>query len=85
MIRSNKHNEVTATYYLLQKRVLREGGKTNIDLQIYLESSKEYKKDYGQNAFEQLKSKSIESVTNYERKNKSLKRKILPNKKTDRI
>ena len=59
MIRGNKHNEITSTYYLLQKKILREGGKTNIDLQIYLESSKEYKKDYGQIAVDQVKSKSI--------------------------
>jgi serine/threonine protein kinase len=38
-IRENRHNTVTTTYYLLQKQILREGGKTNVDLQIYLESS----------------------------------------------
>ena len=65
--------------------MLREGGKTNLDLQIYLESSKEYKKDYGQIPIDQMKSKSIESVTNYEKRNRSLKKKVLPNKKTNRI
>lgn len=35
-IRSNRHNYITTTYYLLQKQVLREGGKTNVDLQLYL-------------------------------------------------
>ena len=85
MIRSNKHNEVTSTYYLLQKKILREGGKTNIDLQIYLESSKEYRKDYGQSVMDQVKSRSIESVTNYERHHRSLKRKIILNKKTNKM
>lgn len=36
MIRSNRHNEVTSAYYLFQKKMLHEGGKTNIDLQIFL-------------------------------------------------
>lgn len=30
---------------------------------------------------EQIKSKSIESVTNYEKRNKSLKRRVIENKK----
>lgn len=46
-IRSNRHNFITASYYLLQKQVLREGGKTNVDLQLYLESNPDYQKDYG--------------------------------------
>jgi 5'-AMP-activated protein kinase catalytic alpha subunit len=35
-IRCNRHNSITTTYYLLQKKVLREGGKTVLDLQYYL-------------------------------------------------
>lgn len=46
-IRGNRHNYITTTYYLLQKQVLRDGGKTNVDLQLYLESSPDYQKDYG--------------------------------------
>lgn len=54
-IRSNRHNFITASYYLLQKQVLREGGKTNVDLQLYLESNPDYQKDYGPRTKPQIK------------------------------
>lgn len=38
-IKENEHNEYTTLYYLLQKQSLRNGGKTAIDLQYFLESS----------------------------------------------
>lgn len=47
MLKENEHNEWTTTYYLLQKQVLRDGGKTIVDLQIFLESHQKYKEEYG--------------------------------------
>lgn len=36
MIKENEHNEFTTTYYLIQKQILRDGGKTVMDLQVFL-------------------------------------------------
>lgn len=78
-VRENRHNTITTTYYLLQKRVLRDGGKTNVDLQLFLESNGEYLKDYGakeddgkEPATEDKRQRSIESKSKYEREHKHL-------------
>ena len=46
-MKQNRHNQKTATYYLMQKKCLREGGRTVVDLQVFLETHDKYKKDYG--------------------------------------
>lgn len=38
---------LTALYYLLQRKTLRDCGSTNLDLQIFLESHEKYKEQYG--------------------------------------
>jgi hypothetical protein len=42
-LNENYRNSLTALYYLLQKQTLREGNKTILDLQAYLESCQKYK------------------------------------------
>jgi len=41
-------------YYLLQKKVLREGAKTIVDLQIFLESHEKYKQEYGKHSLDEF-------------------------------
>jgi hypothetical protein len=53
MIKENEHNEFTTIYYLIQKQILREGGKTVIDLQIFLETHEKYKDEYGKASLNQ--------------------------------
>lgn len=46
-LKDNQHNPITALYYLIQKKVLRAGNKTVVDLQAYLETNEKYRRDYG--------------------------------------
>ena len=42
-LKENQQNQLTTTYYLLQKQSLRQGGKTIVDLQVFLETHDKYK------------------------------------------
>ena len=46
-VKENRQTHLTTLYYLLQKKSLREGKKTVIDLQLFLETHEKYKEEYG--------------------------------------
>lgn len=46
-IKENQQTEYTTLYYLLQKKSLRDGKKTVIDLQLFLETHEKYREEYG--------------------------------------
>jgi len=46
-IKNNKHNKVTTSYYLLQKKTLRNGDRTIFDLHMFLQTNHKYKRSYG--------------------------------------
>jgi serine/threonine protein kinase len=46
-IKENKHTQYTTMYYLTQKQSLRNGKKTIVDLQYFLETNETYKSEYG--------------------------------------